>query len=385
MTTEEPNIVETIALNEQPAPAGRTLLLLVLAFVAGIVVTERINQRGGNRMTAFLRAESTAVKAKQNGFIKTIKAPTGTQLHASSAVAEMANESLELRIIVAQQEVARRKSELEQTRAMAEVDLSWRLKELETETLNTQLKSATLLQGKHTLEMENAAWRDFVDKFDGLTSRDETGDLLPSLMYPSSMTADESRIRAILRQEAARNAIEVSDAQIELCDSRLSELKELKSNLPERVRQAIGIEVAQARLDQAAELLKRLERQAEQLTMNTPAYGTVGRFHKDVGDAVAAGETIVEIFDEDRLYLEAHIPSRDVPQYEHGMTVGLRFPGDQERTGRIVGIPAESHAVQNSTDAINSADSIITLRIEPSGALWPKAPIGSAIEVIAED
>ncbi len=384
MASTESETVNTLPSCEQPAPHGRTLLFLLLAFVAGIVLADRMSQPNGDGLTAYLRAESVVVKAKQDGYIKTIISQPGTTLNASVPVVELENEKLRSEIIDAQQEVTRRQAELEQTRARAEVDLSWRLKELETETLDTRLKSATLLQGKHMFEMENVAWRDYVEKFDGLASSGGSDDLLKSLIYSSSLTADESRIRAILRQEAARNAVEVNAVKIELCESRLSGLKTLKSELPKKIRQSAGIEVAQARLAQATELLNRLEQRATQLTLTAPAYGTVGKFQKDIGDAVRTGDPIVEILDEDRLFLEARIPSDQVPAFPQGTTVVLRFPGDEQRTGRVTGISAGSKADQDSIDA-NAPEHIATLRIDPSGELWPSTLIGSSIEVIAAD
>ena len=162
-----------------------------------------------------------------------------------------------------------------------------------------------------------------------------------------------------------------------MCDQRLAELRQLSARLPYKVKQAAGLERARNTLQAAEQELTRLEMQPQRVTLSAPAYGVVGVFRQAVGSSVVRGETIVELLDLDRPFLIAKVPSAQLHRFAQGTEVTLQFPGDVKRSGRVTSIPPQTNTEFTSPD-----DVPIAVRIDPTGKLWPRVPVGSAVEVV---
>ena len=126
------------------------------------------------------------------------------------------------------------------------------------------------------------------------------------------------------------------------------------------------------------EELSSLEQQRDSLTIVSPSHGVVGAIHHEAGDLVEPGNTIVELFDDDRRHLTASIPSSAVARLLPGTKLTLIFPAGYKRIGLVAAIPPQ--AMFENTAQL-SEDSQVAVRIEPAGKLWPKIPIGSRIKV----
>ena len=114
------------------------------------------------------------------------------------------------------------------------------------------------------------------------------------------------------------------------------------------------------------------------MTIVSPSHGVVGAIHHEAGDLVEPGNTIIELFDDDRRHLTALIPSAEMARLPPGTKLTLIFPAGYKRIGLVAAIPPQAMSESGSP---LSADSQVAMRIEPAGKLWPKIPIGSRIKV----
>ena len=169
-----------------------------------------------------------------------------------------------------------------------------------------------------------------------------------------------------LKMNHAENALEVAQAQAELCDKQLARLDALKQELPAQIEESVGVKVAKARLDMARADLERLAVQLDALTVVATSAGTVGVFQKRAGDHVLAGEPIVELFDEQQPFILAPVPSTELADFRPGTEVRLSFSGKVERRGTVRTIPPQTGPSPGATVV-----SLVSVHIEPEGRAWP--------------
>ncbi len=365
-----------------PASPKRTLVFVVIALACSFFLTGWIDVAGTQNLTGHLRAESTVVVSSHTARIENLLAETGETLPAGQPLVQLIDEQLTEELTQTQCKVETLTAELERLRAKAQVDLRWRMKELEAEEFKTRLHSAKLLKEQYTHRLEAVAWQDFVNDFDAALRNELPKNNFKSVVYQSGMTGDEAQINAILRQEAAQNAAEVNAAQMEMCERRLQELQELKTNLPQTVRRAVGIDVSETCLAQSKDILNQLQQRKQTSTLYTPAYGTIGVFRKKVGDRITVGEPIVELLDRDRPYLVVLVPSRLITRFEAGDDVQLMFPGSKHRRGCVQSVPPQTSSDSRHIGTSVAGEAVVEVRVDPVGKLWPTIPIGSAIDIL---
>jgi multidrug resistance efflux pump len=359
----------------------RLLPLAVLALLSGVGATVLVARVGQVHRTGFLRAEQSIVYAPSAGRVVQIEARTGQIVRPQQCLMQLANDSLDQEIATKIREVTSASAELEQCRAQAEVQMSLRLKEVDDDLLRTRLNSANFLRDHFTASFEQVTWGNLLRESQTNRWLAVTSDFFnrPERLFdtmPSDdlVTPNELRMGTIMRHELARNASEVNKAQAELCDHHISELEKLRKALPEMIRKAAGVDVAESKMALATEQLQMLNRLKEALTITSQGHGIVGLHSKQVGDPVSAGEALVSIYDRDRTYVEVDVSSQEVAQLAVGQTLRLNFAGEA-RLGRV-----ESISPQARRDS-GTSESWVSVRLRPAGRLWPEAPIGSAVTV----
>jgi hypothetical protein len=72
----------------------------------------------------------------------------------------------------------------------------------------------------------------------------------------------------------------------------------------------------------------------------------------------------------------AEVPSSASAQFAVNAKVSLLFPGGEQRTGIVRELPP-----QTDQPGARAQESFLEVRIEPSGRLWPMAPIGTRVDV----
>ncbi len=364
-----------------PAPVFRVLTFGAVALLAGIGTVVGMSQIGEVNLTGFLRAEQAVIYAPRAGRVESVMVRTGDSVKPRQTLLQMADDTLDREVAAKTREVRSLQAALEQCRANAEVQMTLQLKDLDEQLHRTRLQSAEYLREQYALNFQHFAWKSLSKdpsngRLLGVTADawTEPHRLFDAFLAEPVVAPEDTRVRAMVLHEDARNSAEVKKAQADLCDHHICQLEKLRENLPEQIRRAAGVDVAEAKLESAAEQLEALTHQKSAMSIATPAYGVVGAYAKQVADPVASGEPLVTVLDRDRPFVEVDVPSRQVGKLELGRKVRLAI-ANEELTGRIDAVSPQAHRQEGSQD------SCITVRIRPAGRLWPEVAVGSAVSV----
>lgn len=362
-------------------PVTRLIALAGLALMAGMGAVALVAGAGEVELTGFLRAEQSLIYAPRSGHIQRLAVRSGDIVKPKQLLIELADESLDREIATKSREVKSYEASLEQCRAKADVQLSLQLKEVSDDLHRTRLQSAEYLRQHYASSFEQATWKNFSKEIqtgrwlavgpDVLNNPDR---FFSSLVTEPVVTPEEVRVRAIMRQEEAKNSAEVKKAQAELCDLHITELQKVRDGLPEKIRKAAGVDVAETRLTQAAEQLDALNQQKRQMTIAAATHGIIGSVAKQSTDPVDCGETLLTLFDRDRLFVEVDVPSKKIGKLSIGQVLSIEF-ADEVFSGRIATIEPQARHVEGTKD------STVRVRITPAGREWTLIPIGTAVSV----
>ena len=356
-------------------------VLCLAALAAGIGVATWLEVRCATSYAGQLQARTTSVAAGRAARIASLNVTAGQRVVPGEKLLELTDDRLTGQITAKKRELVELEADVQRVKATADVELEWRRRALQSEAFQTQLKAAAMTQEKLSRQVEQLAWQEH------LTSRNADPDGGPALAEAASpfrsiilhtRVMDERRLQAMLKEDAAASAAESLATQLTLCEQQLERLKKLGEELPGKIRLSAGVELAEARLTRVREELNSLEQQRDSLTIVSPSHGVVGAIHHEAGDLVEPGNTIIELFDDDRRHLTALIPSAEMARLPPGTKLTLIFPAGYKRIGLVAAIPPQAMSESGSP---LSADSQVAMRIEPAGKLWPKIPIGSRIKV----
>ncbi|HID23878.1 MAG TPA: HlyD family efflux transporter periplasmic adaptor subunit [Planctomycetaceae bacterium] len=371
------------ACQSAPPPLKSTRVALVgfLSLLSGTGLTLLLDRVQTQTLTGHLQVETVPVRSVCDGRIQQFLAEPGTRLQPGTPLAILHDDTFCEQLAAARQEVADCREKLQRARAQAEIELAWRIKTLDEEVFQAQLQVTACLQRQYQSQFERIAWRDFSDLPELVAGKTDPDDVFRFVTHSAETASDLARLHALLRQEAARNQAEVSQAQLELCEQRLKELQQLKSRLPEKVRRAHGVFQAEARLAEAERRWQELQSRSPARTLTTPSYGTLGNFEKQVGDPVRRGETLVTLLDTDRCYVLVEVPSHMLPRIKTARKVRLEFPGGVDRLGCVRKISPQATRKPVKHRRGGRADAFVSVRIDPAGRLWPEMPVGTAVRV----
>ncbi|MEX0717528.1 MAG: hypothetical protein WD066_13125 [Planctomycetaceae bacterium] len=363
-----------------PASRTRTSLILGGALAASFLITSLLESGRPEPLTGYLRAETARLSSEREVRLVEWLVAEGETVEAGTPVAKLVDEGAAERVAPNRKAVAALEAELARARARAEVDTKWRLKSIESEVLETRLRAAEYLQKKLQREMESFAWNEFSSG--GLASRGGLGTLgeFESVVFERQVP-EATRLQALLRQDAARNAVEVHQAQMDLCEARLRSLEELEAKLPAEILKACGVDEIELRLTEARAELTRVEAVPTTFPLVSSAYGVLGTVLRQAGEVATAGTPLVEVYDVAQSHLVLPVPSRDAPQYAPGIDVELLFPGGERRTGRVESVRPEAIHPREAGLLFGGDDALASVRVKPTGKLWPVVPIGAAVHV----
>jgi multidrug resistance efflux pump len=354
------------------------LALAALALSGGVCLTIGLARSEYETFTGYLQAQGRTITAGREARIAGLLVKQGEVARPGTPLLTLSDMQLEEARAAKQRQVAALEAELAQVHAQAAIETGGRRQKLEAEIFELKLKSAQFLKQQFTQQMETFG------RGGALVESDEpagTGVIQASMRpfardpFGSGGTFDRQR------SDAARSAMQVSTAQIELCNERLAELERRLENLPEQILEALGANVVQTRLDQTKAELARLDEQQQSLTLTAAVHGTVGVFLREAGDRVDANEPIVELLDEDQPYLLLQVPSARLADFTPGTMLDLRFPGDVKGEGRVDVIPPQVAPLPRPNERLAENASLLTVHISPAGRVWPTIPFGSTVEV----
>lgn len=358
-----------------PAPPLRIVAFSIAALLLGVATVWVFARSGQEVYSGRVASRTTYVTADRAGVVIELIAKESDRVTLGDPLVTLADDELQERIAAARERVATLTAALGQARAQASVEMAWRIKEIDEDIAAAQLQAAGFLKEKYNYEMEQSMWADVLSSHETVMF-DQDNEVFQSIVLRNRLPS-ETRMNAVMRMESAANAVDVSAAQVEICDGRLAELNRLKEELPQHIHEMTGVDRAEAELSEAQAELTRLEGRNVELTIASHAVGTVGVFQRKPGDHLQPGMPIVELLDDAQRWIEVGVPSRDVTDFTIGAIVELEFPGDDERMGRVFSIAPQA---EPGTD-LNHADARVMVRIEPAEKLWPGVPVGSRVDV----
>lgn len=169
-----------------------------------------------------------------------------------------------------------------------------------------------------------------------------------------------------------------------MCDERILELERLREELPSRIGQSMKLVEQQAELDFDRQELALLEAEVSRLTVRAATTGRVGLLRKQPGDPVQPGDVLVQLFDEERLYLVLRIPSSRVADFPRDSEVELWFPGGRRGRGRVTTLAPQAVVAEGSVGEAGGTatrERMVEIRLAPIGPLWPTLPFGTQVTV----
>ena len=375
--TEPENQFDSDSIIDENKTTGflRGAAILAAAFIFGGVFTYGISNWGKVRFVGFLRAASTSVDANQDAVIQKLLVEPNQKVEKGTPLAELSNPQLMADIEAIKQEIAALNAEKDQRVAVAARDLRQEMRNLDTDIRELRIQSADLLKQKFSHELSAVAWKDYTKEFDKWYQQSEPEQVFRSDIPDSIAPTEEARIRGLLRQQSAKNAVEVFETQIKICDDEVAAIENHREDLSAENDRVHGIDAIELRLKQAEGLLKRLEAKQSTLTLKAADYGIVGVQRCRIGDQVTTAQCVMDILKTDQPHIDVRIPTTQAAEVDR--IVYLKFPGGEKRTGRIANLPPQANPM-----AEGETMTYLSVRILPSGKLWPEnLPIGSAVTV----
>lgn len=348
-----------------------------MSLLAGCGSAWLLKWSGEQAYAGSLQSRTTSVTTNCPARVRDVMVKSGQSVVPGDILFQLVDAQLEDRLITKRREIAELEAEISRSRTVAEVDIAWRRRELQSEIFETQLKEAALAQEKLNKQVEQLAWKEYLAGGDSNISAGFTDADHPFRTISNGLQApDDRRLQAMLREDAASAAAEALTTQIALCDQRLKYLDALEKDLETKIRSASGVAVNEARLNGAKTELAALEGQLQELTITSPTYGVVGEVKHQPGERIGAGMTLVDILDDVPPHVVAQLPAGTASKLRHGVKVALAFPENGQRIGIVSAIPPKTMLVSGSSDAF------VPVKIEPAGKLWPKLAIGSNVKVM---
>ncbi|MEO1997031.1 MAG: hypothetical protein ABGZ17_17320 [Planctomycetaceae bacterium] len=345
----------------------RTGLIVCVAFSGSLLASLSLDGGRPHIVTGTLRAPETRVVAPGAVTLREHLVQELDLIRQGQDVARVEDESLLESIRSQQLQCDALRGELDQVRAQADLELTWRIKDLEAEILQQQLLSADLLKRQFNSQLMFHAWKK-VSQSGQSQFHHAAGQVLVPILFEVS---SPSPFQALLEHQTARNTADVCAVQIAICDQRIERLKRLRGDLPDKVRSAAEIERVQIRLRQAEIQLEQLQACHVNSAVVSDGFGTVIQRHGLPGVRLQAGDPIVTLLDRHRRYVAVDVPSEFVGRFVENRSVVLSFAEDLQRMGRVRQIPLHTSPGQST----------VQVQIEPTGLLWPQVPIGSEIQV----
>jgi len=364
------------------SPVRRPLLAALLVIVAigvGTVAATRIHQPKPGGYIGNLSAVARTVTSNGHHRIVKYLVQEGETVNQGSPLVVLIDPTVEQRHLEAKQRIGQLEVELAQAIARTEVEQQWRREELEREIFETQLKSSLYLQRKMSQAVEHIARQEMMELMKQRpTDEVPLGEVI-QIRRDAPPLDDRQQMESLLKIHEAKNAMEVAETQVELCDERIEELKKLQQELPEMLRESMGVNVVEQQLADARKNLEQLNSQRAEFTLLAESAGTIGNFKHQPGEFLHPEQDILEILDEEQRFLLVRVPTTDLHKFQREGIVELEFPGNELRKGRVVEIPPQALPAESSPQG--GCVTQVAVHVERTGQLWPSVPFGTAVRV----
>ena len=404
-----------------PASVVRTVSLLSCGLLVGCMVVYWMSLRTNPPLRGVLSADITSLRVPTESRMIESFVQAGDEIFSGDKLITLEKTEHIAMIRLQEERVRELERQLRQAEAKAALDLAWRSRELDRElsdvrtrahliqevkrtTVEEPFRSASVSDESEPLATESAATTDGITDTTVSQSQfyeDGREDDVPvptanNMVFISGASGESSidvarpapkRVarleipqpkpqpqKVVLASEPKPDAmLNIEAASVEL---RLQKLEELRSLLPQQVRTAAGVESVRLQYEEANQRLTEMNTLSRDVAVLCPSHGKVGQVRYQPGDNMSAGEIMLKILHTDRRYVLLHVPTRRVNESQPGTAVGLVSPGDDHYRGKVSNLPMLAESTQPG------GTSLVTVRVEPTGRLWPEIPIGSQIDVV---
>lgn len=180
----------------------------------------------------------------------------------------------------------------------------------------------------------------------------------------------EVQVSASINHDSANHSSTAMNARIKLCDNRIAQLKKLKSELPQRIRNAHGVSQLDQQIESAEAALA--ESQPVRLqSVRVTGRGVVDGVACKVGAKVGQGEPLLSIADPSTRFLEMQVPSNRINEIAPGSRFKVTFPGGEECRA----------AIREQIESRPGTEGHVIVRLHEVGELWPTLPNGTHVSV----
>ena len=400
-----------------PASFIRTLSLLSCAVVGGCLLVYWLSLQKSQPLPGTLSADITSLRVPAESRLIAAHVRAGDEVFSGDALLTLEKTEHLAMISVQEHRVRELERELEKSEAQASLDLEWRTRELDRELSDVRTRAhliqevnrtpaipyksasadasnetlarsgdkpgaipATPVSRRRVANRKSAKTAPvpnrmiFVSGASGESSieLDRSAAISIPLPRPRTIAPEQPQMVLAAGSASAEGMLSVEARSVE---QRLARLEELRVLLPDQVRRAAGVEGLRVQLDEATQRLTTMQTLNREVDVVCPAYGKVGQVRYRTGDKMSDGEVMLKILHTDRRFVMLYVPTRRLDEVEPGMTVSLNFPGNEKCQGRITNLPMLAET------QLSGGPSLVSVRVEPVGRLWPEIPIGSQIDV----
>lgn len=388
----------------RPAPLVSTISLLACAMLTSCLVVYWFSVRADQPLRGVLSADITSIRVPAESRLIASHVKAGDEVFSGDKLLTLEKTEHLALILLQKGRVQQLQQELQRAEAQASLDLEWRMREVDRELSDVRTRAQLIQEVKRNpiepfrsasvdsdsssggtrtaaLPVSRAKYYEAPQRVAQANSLlfigaagESSLDSVPqprSLSIPAPVVKTEQRM--VLASEAASESVLSVEARS--VEMRLVRLEELRQVLPQQVQRAAGVEGIRVQFQDAQRRLDDMQTLSRDIAVICPGYGKVGQVQYRPGDTMTSGEVMLKILHTERRYVMLNIPTRRVNEIEPGTPVELIFPGDGRFHGKVANLPMLA-------DATNNGRSLATVRVEPSGRLWPEIPIGSEIDVI---
>jgi len=391
----------------RPAGLFRTSLFVASAVLFGCAVVYWMNTGSGLPMKGVVTADITSLRVPVDSRLLEVKVEAGQEVYSGDELLTLEKTAHLRTIELQEQRVSDLTQQLQQAEARADLELTWRQEDIDARITDEENKVRVIQKvnreagaGTEQQQVENGGIRVTLvgdsQVLDGEKEEDAKNETNDEMKSPNSMffISGESKesTKGVVSPDITKRPLPLKSAELpkasgsqgqapskislelQRIQKRLSELESMRNSLPAQVRIATGVETLRLKLKEESEKLDEMKSVRRDSAVLCPSYGRVGQVHYKAGDTMSAGEVMLKILHSDRRYVILNVPAHRINEVEPGNTVGLIFPGWDQFRGKVSNLPmlAESDGSQ------------VTVRVDPSGRVWPAIPIGSQIEVVTD-
>lgn len=361
----------------QKSRGGTRLVILGAALACGILAAVATARSRHDPYVGVYRQAAVGVVADRSGTITELVKRHGDLVHPGDPIAQVSMTPPADSLSALAQRRQEIKRELESASDQATVKLALQGERVGDEQLDIQLRQADLLRARLKVRTLQQALRD---------EAQGTAKIVATAAGTDSQTSiRRERTSLRLKMADAINREQVLDTQIQLCEDRLAALTKFEKNLPQKIRDSLGIDRLEQELAETMAELKSSQTTQSARHVTSPAHGRIGIWRAAKGDHVSSGQTLVEIFDVQRPFILLRVPVSELLELTVGREVRVTFDGITTKKplhGTISEVRSEAECRADSARVPGATQA--TVRVTPTGRLWPTPPPGATAKIYLE-